>query len=194
MGTCIKCKKVYSTFDMVGGCCKNCMPAEKFERIKKIEQEVNEYQNEVAQQESSTYTKSILGFIFSFLLLNGLIYGTQEIYYMGDVEKCESIEVTLDRMKKDILKSDKYFESRKIEKENILSLKKKIEQNHSNQYTRYNSLIDSYNQGMPEYKSRLTNYNKQIDNYNDLTQKYNKLAQSAYSRWWLLPIPISRHM
>ena len=113
---------------------------------------------------------------------------------MGDVEKCESIEVTLDRMKKDILKSDKYFELRKIEKENILSLKKKIEQNHSNQYTRYNSLIDSYNQGMPEYKSRLTNYNKQIDNYNDLTQKYNKLAQSAYSRWWLLPIPISRHM
>ncbi|TQR32380.1 hypothetical protein DMB92_04585 [Campylobacter sp. MIT 99-7217] len=33
-------------------------------------------------------------------------------------------------------------------------------------------------------------YSRLIDEYNELAKDYNELAKSAYSRWWLLPIPI----
>ena len=55
------------------------------------------------------FIMSILSLIIMFAVLNGIIYGAQEIYYWNDVKKCESMKVKLKNLKKEINKIEDFI-------------------------------------------------------------------------------------
>ena len=80
MGQCIKCKKVFSTFDMYGKICKGCATQE----------DIEEYQNSIASQSTdsmqSKYTVLKFFNILSIIILSMggvLLYGMAIIYLVG---------------------------------------------------------------------------------------------------------------
>lgn len=141
------------------------------------------------------FIMSILSLIIMFGVLNGVIYGGQEIYYWNDVKKCELMEVELKDLEIEVNKIEDFINFRKTKVDRINQLEKEIKQGLSKDYTKYKQMIDEYNSNMSRYKKSMDEYDNLIVKYNKITREYNDLAKSAYSRWWLLPIPLpSKHV
>jgi len=137
----------------------------------------------------------ILSLIIMFTVLNGIIYGAQEIYYWNDVKKCESMKVKLKNLKKEINKIEDFINFRKTKLDRINQLTKEIKQGLSKDYTKYKKMVNEYNSKIPKYKKSMNEYDSLIVEYNKVTREYNELAKDAYSRWLLLPIPLpSKHI
>ena len=137
----------------------------------------------------------ILSLIIMFTVLNGIIYGAQEIYYWNDVKKCESMKVKLKNLKKEINKIEDFINFRKTKLDRINQLEKEIKQGLSKDYTKYKKMVNEYNSKIPKYKKSMNEYDSLIVEYNKVTREYNELAKDAYSRWLLLPIPLpSKHI
>ncbi len=138
---------------------------------------------------------SILSLIIMFAVLNGVIYGAQEIYYWNDIKKCESMETKLKSLKIEISKIEEFVQLRKNKLDKIRQLEQEIKQGLSKDYNKYQKMIDSYNLNNNTYKKYMKDYDSLIVQHNKIAREYNDLAKNAYSRWWLLPIPLpSKHM
>lgn len=92
--------------------------------------------------------------VLVYLLLNGILWGGQEIMAVEKKREAVELEQRLDALEVQI----KRLESRGI----TVGLT-------SSEDAEYNRLIDAYNRIVPDY---------------------NEAAKAAYSRWWLLPIPV----
>lgn len=138
----------------------------------------------------SSFFGASIAFIIGFIILNGLIYFGQEIYYYNDVEKCESMEYDLKRIKTEIADIENSIETRKNKMNEIKILEQKIEQGISSDISGYNNMVDNYNSEKQKYQQYFFDYDNLINDYNNKAKKYNELAKKAYSRWWLLPFPL----
>jgi len=139
-----------------------------------IEFQKNQYSDN-SKTRVSSFIIAILSFIIMFAILNGVIYGAQEIYYWNDVKKCESIKNKLHKIKK---------------RTKILELEKEIKQGILDNYTSYQNKINIYNSNSNTYKQYQKEYDNSVTEYNQMVTKYNTLSKTAYSRWWLIPIPL----
>lgn len=138
----------------------------------------------------SRFIKSVLSLIVMFLILNGVLWFGQELYYMNDIKECEKMEVRLNELKKDASDIETMVKHRKMEQDKIVQLQKDIENGLSKDIYTYDNLVKKYNSELETYKNKMDNYDSIITEHNELARKYNELAKDAYSRWWLLPIPI----
>lgn len=136
------------------------------------------------------FIKTIIALVLMFAIGNGVLYGIQEVYYWNDVKKCELMKININKIKKEVEKIEDFVNLRKIELDRLKQLQKEIKQGLSKNYTKYNKMVDNYNSGTNKYQKDMEEYDSLIVKYNKLTRKYNDLSKDAYSRWWLLPIPL----
>ncbi len=100
----------------------------------------------------------ILSLVGVFVVLNGVLYFGQELYYWNDVKKCETMELRINEFKNEASEIEKMMKNGEI-----------------------------YLQA-----DKIKRYDFIIAEHNELVREYNELAKSAYSRWWLLPIPLPK--
>ncbi|PAF49322.1 hypothetical protein BKH43_06995 [Helicobacter sp. 13S00401-1] len=81
---------------------------------------------------------SIASIVFLFAILNGILYGAQEIYFWGDVKKAKNMASQLEGIKSEIDSLEKQGNSYGLS---------------NSQYNHYSSLIDTYNAGVGEYNA-----------------------------------------
>ena len=133
---------------------------------------------------------SLISIVIVYLGLNGLLWLGQELYHKNDVKECEQLERKISQLKQETSTLEKALQMREKKHKEILALQKELQNGVKTNYARYSSLIDSYNNETPEYTKQLDTYNAMINQHNEIVNKYNSLAKSAYSRWWLIPIPM----
>ena len=78
----------------------------------------------------------ILRLIIIYALLNGLIYGGQELYYLGDTQKMNRLESEMTVIDKDITRLESYESDGGL---------------YEPYYSQYNSNVDEYNKKTNEY-------------------------------------------
>ena len=94
--------------------------------------------------------------LIGFALLNGLLWGGQEILSMNEKREAAGLEARLDSLDREI------------------------------------NATEARGRSVGLTASQQVAYEHMIDSYNALVPQYNEAADAAYSRWWLLPIPIPR--
>lgn len=138
----------------------------------------------------SNIVTSLISIVIVYLGLNGLLWLGQEIYHKNDVKQCEQMEQKINQLKQESYALEKILQMRERKHKEILALQQELQIGIKTNYVRYSSLVDSYNNETQEYTKQLDTYNAMIDQHNEIVNKYNSLVKSAYSRWWLIPIPI----
>lgn len=133
---------------------------------------------------------SLISIVIVYLGLNGLLWLGQELYHKNDVKQCEQLERKISQLKQETSTLEKALQMRERKHKEILALQNELQNGVKTNYARYSSLVDSYNNETPEYTKQLDTYNAMINQHNEIVNKYNSLAKSAYSRWWLIPIPM----
>jgi len=140
--------------------------------------------------------------ILVYILGNIILYYAQESIQKPNILKCEQIEIKLKEMElniskyeKDILNNKNEMQSQKSEIEKIhgklLSpeINYKDEKGYNMEYNRYRNLIKNYNNNVDKTNKLLLSYKVLIDSYNSNVEEYNKLAKTAYTRWFIIPMP-----
>jgi hypothetical protein len=133
-----------------------------------------------------------------FLILNGLLYIGQEWYYADDVRRCDEIKTQLTQMDQEIDSSEEYLQERKRAGREIEELEAKLKQGvnvfgtrsaYLAAYDNYKKLVNQYNREVGSAKQVSAKYQALVEDYNSNVEEYNKLAKSAYSRFYLIPVP-----
>ena len=119
---------------------------------------------------------NLIYLVLGFLILNGLLWGAQEIWYWGDNSNINNIEKNLEIESNSIDTMEKQMNEFVL---NLEALKA------SGNINLYNQNVKKWNQMIIEYETKVTNYNKKINELNSLYEKTS-------SRWYLIPIPIGR--
>ena len=132
---------------------------------------------------------SVFSLLIGFLILNGILYVGQELYYMNDVKKCEYIESEINNKKAQLTNLKSYIDSTDLQYDELIKVKESIKKGLSKDIVKYDKLVKFYKNSFKIYKQKREKYNFLIDEHNKLTHKYNNLSKKAYRRWWLLPIP-----
>ncbi|MFV9646455.1 MAG: hypothetical protein ACNYWU_11590 [Desulfobacterales bacterium] len=149
---------------------------------------------------SRVFSKSrgIIIILLVFAGLNGVLYIGQELYYADDVKKCEDIEIQIASMKSEIDQIEKYISSVEIERKKINNLEQSLTKNvsvylneadYERDYNKYSKMIDAFNSKFSQVEKAIKRYDELIEKHNGQVELYNTIAETAYSRWYLIPIP-----
>jgi len=138
--------------------------------------------------------------LVAFAALNGVLYLAQEWYHAAEVKQCEEIKEHLDRMKAEINSIEQRVAQRERDRRQIEDLEKQLQargaygarEAYRSSVSRYNDMVDRYNAQVEATKEIASRYKGLIDEYNADVDRYNTLAKTAYSRWYLIPIPGGR--
>ncbi|MFH1867081.1 MAG: hypothetical protein ABIJ81_03300 [Patescibacteria group bacterium] len=130
----------------------------------------------------------IVKYILVFVIINGIIWGGQELYHRKDTQAIKRL--------------DEYL---LIEKETIEGLENKINAESTNldglqeelNYLEANGFIDMYNNKVDQYNDLLYAYKNDLDIHDDKISEYNlkveevnKLIEKSSTRWYIIPIPL----
>jgi DNA repair exonuclease SbcCD ATPase subunit len=148
---------------------------------------------------SRVFSKSrgIIIILLVFAGLNGVLYIGQELYYADDVKKCEDIEIQIASMKSEIDQIEKYISSVEIERKKINNLEQSLMKNvsvylneadYERDYNKYSKMIDAFNSKFSQVEKAIKRYDELIEKHNGQVELYNTIAETAYSRWYLIPI------
>lgn len=118
------------------------------------------------------------------------------------MEKCELLEKELTKMISEI---DIKKQDIGIKKENLILQEREIENlekklkypehyynsdiSYKKDYKKYKDLIYNYNNNVEKIKKMLSDYKILIGQYNEKVNKYNNMAKTAYTRWYIIPVP-----
>lgn len=129
-------------------------------------------------------------------VLNGLLYLGQEIAAADDKREAEALDQELSRLEAEISGLETYFSNIEAQSGDIdafgdgldaLSELARVEATN-----RFNEMVDAWNAQVPTIQARENEYDQLISEFNQKVDLYNSAAEKAYSRWWLLPIPLPR--
>jgi hypothetical protein len=189
MPTCKNCKEIYSIFDMANGICKNCLPKDTFNELKKLDLEQSKNEQRIKDKINNFLffreIKIIFILIVTFLLFNGVLYIGQELYYKNDMNKCELLKEKATNIKNEIQNIEISLNSIKTKINRANKLNIEIKNGNMSHFIEYTQLIKEISQ----YDSLYNKYKTLLDKYNIIIDKYNKLASKAYKRYYLIPIP-----
>ena len=132
--------------------------------------------------------KRLLIFILAFVFINFILWGAQELYYMGDKSKIKEIETFLDSEEQSInaLKTKIEYEDSMLDQ-----MEKQLDSyKASGMVQTYNNLVSIFNQSLDTYKFDLSMYKTKIDNYNAKVNEVNVLIEKSGKRYYIIPIPI----
>jgi len=100
------------------------------------------------EEQNRKRIRTVLTYVIGYIIINVVLYVSQELYHWSDVSKCKELE------------------------RDIVVMEKVIENYQETETEKYRQLVKIYNASITDY---------------------NNLASSAYSRWWLFPIPLHLH-
>lgn len=132
--------------------------------------------------------KGLIGLVVVFAIINGILWGGQELYYYKDTQEINKIESALDLEKIEIIKMKSDIES--------LSGSIDIKQTQLNDaktrglINQYNAGVDDINSLIDEYEKKVAIFNGKQNDYNRQVDQINVLIKKSGSRWYLIPIPL----
>lgn len=132
--------------------------------------------------------KGVIGIILIYAVLNLILWGCQELYWMKDTQEIKRIESSLESEKSQI----SLLEAKISDQSNSIDIKQKelARLESSNLIDDFNAGVDEYNSLLQEYKSNVDAYNSKLDKYNEQVDRSNELIKKSGSRWYLIPIPM----
>jgi uncharacterized protein (DUF983 family) len=145
---------------------------------------------------------AIFTVVIIFIIVNLVLHYAQKIYHKPQVDRCEVLEKELGMMKGEI---DIYKHEIAILEKNLYLIKGEIEKieyklkspteyyysenSYNNDYLKYKKLIRDYNENAENYNTLNHNHRSLIESYNSKVKEYSSLAKTAYSTWYIIPIP-----
>jgi hypothetical protein len=140
--------------------------------------------------------------ILGYVVVNSILHYGQEIYHKPQIEQCELLDKELSKLKAEI---DIYKNNIELTKQNLFLQKIKIdeienklkypeknyisEKSYDKDYKMYKKLIKDYNTQVEKNNQSISNCKSLIEQYNLKVGEYNTLAKTAYSKWYVIPIP-----
>lgn len=144
----------------------------------------------------------IILFILIYAIGNLILHYGQDYLHKPQIEQCELLDKELSKLKVDIDTNkynidlnEKNSEAQKIKIDKMENKLKFPDKNYdseylySNDYKRYKKLTDEYNINIVSINQMISNYKSLIEQYNLKVIEYNNLAKTAYSRWYIIPVP-----
>ena len=131
----------------------------------------------------------LVGVVVIFGVLNGALYVGQDFLAKDDVARAEALEARLGLMGVEIDSISAWLDAMEVESEALR------QQSARGGYVRdvgqYNARVDEWNLvTLPAINIAATRHDSLVDVYNTMVDEYNEVAEVAYSRWWLIPVPM----
>jgi len=144
----------------------------------------------------------ILLLVVVFGIGNLVLYYGQEYYHSNEIEQCKRLDSELTRIKGEIEEC-----GRKIAiSGNVLDAKKSVigellqklrspnvyysnKRTYDSDRLRYENLLSTYNAEVGPHNALISSHKTLIANYSTKVEEYNKIAKTAYSRWYIIPVP-----
>jgi hypothetical protein len=148
-----------------------------------------------------TWPGKIAGIAIVYLLLNAVLYGAQEVYHWSEMTECEKLEAKINSQVAEIETLDRALQTRDEELKKLEALVKDLDARKAKgesgpsfdkDVDRHNSLADVFNAGAEKADQQIDRM-KVLEREIDVgVTKYNSFVNKAYSRWYLIPIPLPR--
>ena len=130
----------------------------------------------------------VIGVILMYGVLNGALYVGQDFLARDDVARAEALEARLGGLGLEIDSIAAWLEGMERESATIASMG---QQGGRGSYQEYNARVDRWNNvTLPAINRLAARHDSLIDVHNGLVDEYNAVARTAYSRWWLIPVPM----
>jgi hypothetical protein len=162
---------------------------------------VSRVHSEVRKARGKATLKSWGFLIAAFVGINIILYVSQEIAAADEKHAAEAVESDLARINDQIATVERRIQEANERSNQIDALGARLESRQADfasnaEYrstlTTYNQMVESWNDALPQLQAMQEGYDSLISTYNRRVEEYNRLAKKAYSRWWLLPIPLPR--
>lgn len=157
--------------------------------------------------------RGILSILVIYALINGILYGGQEVYHAGDKQAYDALSRAMDQKKEDIAakrgeieRLEAGVEEHRSQIERLKAQVHGIEQQYAatgapdDVYARYmrmiaegNGFISQANLMIDEHNRLVDALNAEVSAYNGRIPELNDLGHRAFDRWVLIPIPLGRH-
>lgn len=135
----------------------------------------------------------------AFALLNGILYLAQELWHVPAKRKVVALSTQLVELKTLIDSLTDSLQPGVTGEMKVDSLGVQVELGrkafasdvaYRNALATYTSSVDEWNSRLPTLQQRAVVHDSLVDRYNSVVTERNRLASKAYTRWWLLPIPV----
>jgi hypothetical protein len=144
----------------------------------------------------------LLLLLAAYAALNGVLYAGQTVWKQGEVAEARLLEEQLGVLEAEIDEIGAWLDRKEAEALAIDELGARLEEpaihysspgTYNEDVARYERLVEEWNaESVPAMDAAIARHDDLVDEFNDLVPTYNQVASSAYSRWWLLPIPAPR--
>jgi len=134
----------------------------------------------------------------AFVIVNLALHYGQEWYHASDVSVCDGIKTQLQGMEAELSSIEHSVQEIQHAQAEIKSVELRLEdwnkasgsdEQHATYSVKYQRLVDDYNLKVEHVNALIPRYHTLIDEHNSKVEEYNRLAKSAYSRWYLIPVP-----
>lgn len=120
--------------------------------------------------------------LVAFGLLNGALWGGQELYHRGHVADAKALYAQLDSAEAEITTLKQAWAAMEARSAAIDALE-------ATNPAAYKDSVAVWNDEVPRIEALALYHDSAISRFNTKLEEYNKLAKRAYSRWYLIPIP-----
>ena len=138
--------------------------------------------------------------LVAFLVLNGVLYVGQEIMATDEKRQAQAIEQELDQLDLELQNLGDWFSEQDERVAQMDTIGDGLddpslwssEAGRFRAQDEYLEMVDRWNNDLPFLETERERYDDIVTTYNSAFERYNRAAEAAYSRWWLLPIPLPR--
>lgn len=131
----------------------------------------------------------LLAIVITYLIINTVFLGVQEVYHIPDTVKLNNLEKSLNTTKSEILSLETSLNN---EQKRLGEMKAEMDRlKYLGYIQQYNNMVNNYNPLVSSFRSDYQLYSDKVDMYNQKAEEYNELAKKAGKRWIIVPIPKS---
>jgi hypothetical protein len=136
--------------------------------------------------------------LVGFVGLNGALLLGQGLLKRDDQARAEATQAQIASMDQELADLAVLIETHESEGTAIDAMALRLQDpatwypsrtDHERAQREHNRRVDSWNLEMPRVSAAAARHNDLVEKYNQAVAEYNVLIETAYARWWLLPIP-----
>lgn len=134
----------------------------------------------------------VVGLVVVFGVLNGALYVGQGFLARDDVARAEALEARIGVMGQEIDSISAWLDEMKLENDALEVLARQGGRGgYFDGSSQHDARFDQWNQvTLPAVRRSAARHDSLVTVYNTMVDEYNTIAEVAYSRWWLIPVPM----